>query len=279
VRVREVILDTETTGLRAGDDRICSITLLEIVDLVPTGDYLSYHINPGRPSSEGALKVHGLTDDYLKTQPPFPVIYDSAKLFLGDSTLVGHNLSFDQKFVCADSGDKRFGAPGICTLALARQAKGQGGFGAGNKLDDLVKQFGIMDLRAATGEHGAFIDCLLTAQVYYALRTGGLDRRILDAIANILKFEELDVDLSQQSPSRTGLPSATENGPADLTPNVRNLSGRDRENIQRPAGVHHAHEAGRAEPVRAATGNRQGGSGGNLDRVTAQLRDAIAELP
>jgi DNA polymerase III subunit epsilon len=281
--VREVILDTETTGFRAGDDRICSISLLEIVDLVPTGEYVTLFVNPGRPSSEGALKVHQLTDEFLSKMPPFQKVYPAIKKFVGDARLVGHNLPFDQRFVCADSGDTRFATPGACTLALAKDAKAKVIAGApadwaGNKLDDLVRQFGIMDLRAATSEHGSFIDCLLTAQVYYALRTGGLDHRILQAVANILKFEDIDVDLSKQSPSRTGLPPATENGPAPVAANIRDVGGRDRENIQRPAGVHHAPEAGRAEPVRAAAGDRQGGSGGNLDRVTAQLRDVIAGL-
>lgn len=281
--MREIVLDCETTGFRAGDDRICSITLLEIVNLVPTGEYVSFHVNPGRPSSEGALKVHGLTDAFLAKCPPFAEIYPGVKTFLGDARLVGHNLPFDQRFVCADSGDTRFGAPGACTLEIAKRVKSQVVAGdmskfVGNKLDDLVRQFEIIDLRAATGEHGSFIDCLLTAQVYYALRTGGLDRRILAAIANILKFEDIDVDLSKQSTGRTGLPPATENGTAHIPENVRYVGGRDRQDVQRPAGVHHAHEAGRAEPVRPAAGDRPVSSGSDSDRVTSQLRAAIAGL-
>ena len=204
---------------------------------MPTGEYLSFHVNPGRSSSKGAFEVHQLTDEFLATCQPFVDHYPAIKQFLGNARLIGHNLPFDQRFVCADSGDTRFAAPGTCTLVLAKDAKSRVPASpqwTGNKLDDLVRQFGIIDLRAATGEHGAFIDCLLTAQVHYALRTGGLDHRILMAIANILKFEDLDVDLSKQSPRRTGLPPATEARPAAVPPVVRSVSGRDGQDIQRP---------------------------------------------
>ena len=278
--IREVVIDTETTGFKAGDDKIVSITLLELEDLVPTGRHLSYYVNPGRPSSEGALKVHQLTEDFLNTQPKFSVVAHGLYDFLAKSTAVGHNVSFDLGFLAAEFDAAIGVCPCItstCTLALAREAKGQGNRGAGNKLDDLVKQFGITDLRAATGQHGSFVDVLLTAQVYYALRTGGLDRRILDAIAKFVK-EELDVDLGHQSPRRTGLPTPAQADAAPVPSDIRDLSGRDRQNLQRSASVHHADEAGRAKPGSTAPGNSPGGGRSHVDRVSETLRTTLAGL-
>lgn len=282
--MRQIVMDTETTGFKAGEDKIVSITLLELIDRIPTGAYVSHYVNPGRPSSPGALAVHGLTDDFLATQPSLKAVAESLISFLGeDSWLVGHNLQFDQRFICAELKDagfhyEAFGKDGVCTLAMARLAKGQGAFGKGNKLDDLVAQFGIADLRKATGQHGSFVDALLTAQVYYALRSGGLNRRILDAIAAIVK-SEFDVDLGQQSEISTGLPAAAQADAAAIPADVRSVGGRNAEVIQRPAPVHHAAPSRSTGSGVTAAGSRSGISGPSAVVSAAdRLRMVIAGL-
>jgi DNA polymerase-3 subunit epsilon len=281
--MRQIVLDTETTGFKAGQDRIVSVTLLELVNRVPTGQYQSYYVNPqGVKSSEGAFNAHKLTDDFLATQPTFEVIADGLVSFLGDSPLVGHNLNFDQRFMIAELQEvglsfDTFAKPGTCTLEMARAAKGQGQFGKGNKLDDLVSQFGIKDLRVATGQHGSFVDTLLTAQVYYALRHGTLTRNILDAIARIVK-EEFDVDLGKQSESSTGLPATAKADAPGLPAYVRGVSGRDAEVVQRPAAVHHAAPSGSAGSRVTTAGDRSvSGRDLRVTSATDKLRAILAE--
>lgn len=173
VNMREIVCDTETTGLNPAIDRIVSLALIELVDAAPTGQYKHYYVNPQRESSPGALKVHGLTAEFLRDKPLFSDIAGSVLDFIGGARLVIHNAQFDAAFLREEFARARPRAPGIlttlCTLDRARQLYGQKPAIGGNKLDHLVARYGIRDLRAETGNHGALIDALLLVNVYRGL--------------------------------------------------------------------------------------------------------------
>lgn len=280
--MRQIIYDCETTGFKAGDDRIVSIALVELNDMVPSEAYMHAFANPApKASSEGALKVHGLTSEFLAGHPKFPQFAASIRDFIGESPLIGHNEKFDRAFLNAEfqaAGYKPLLNPAVCTLALARGAKGQGSYGAGNKLDDLVFQLGIMDLRSATGKHGALIDALLTAQVYFAMRTGSLTSAILDPIARIVK-EEYGVGISITGSGRTGILASAKAVAADVRADVRAQRGGDRQDIQRSAAVHNAAATGQSKSVGPAAGDRPGSSRAEIiSYASAGLEAALREI-
>ena len=162
------MLDTETTGFSAPmGDRIVSLALIELVDRLPTGKFLYKFVNPGRDSSPGALKVHGLTTEFLADKPRFSEIAEEVMDFVQRDTLVAHNAQFDRGFLKEEM--RHLGAvlgyfenPWVCTKQVAQK---RFGFRAGNRLDDLVARFGIRDLRAELGFHGALIDAILLTAV------------------------------------------------------------------------------------------------------------------
>lgn len=174
--MREVVIDTETTGLdpQAGH-RIVEIACVELVHHVPSGRRLQRYVNPERDMPADALAVHGLTAEFLMSQPPFAAIADEVLAFIGDDRLVIHNAEFDLAFLNAELA--RLGrAPLACqfvdTLAVARRRFP----GAPASLDALCRRFAI-DL-SARDLHGAAVDCELLAGVYIELLGGrqpGLD--------------------------------------------------------------------------------------------------------
>ena len=166
--MREIILDTETTGLdpKTGD-RIIEIGCIEIYDRRPTGREFHAFINPERDVPAEAQAVHGLSTAFLKDKPLFAKVAQEFLSFIEEDTLVIHNAPFDMAFLNFELG--RMGQKPIAmdrvvdTLALARRK-----FPAGpNKLDALCKRYGV-DLSKRT-KHGAIIDCLLLAEVYIEL--------------------------------------------------------------------------------------------------------------
>lgn len=163
--MREVVLDTETTGLDPlQGDRVVELGCIEIVNFIPTGRHWHSYFNPEREVPEEALKVHGLTSTFLQDKPPFAARADDFLAFIEDAPLVIHNAAFDIAFVNAELA--RLGRPPIGmervvdTLALARRKHP----GAANSLDALCRRYRI-DL-AARDKHGALIDCELLACVY-----------------------------------------------------------------------------------------------------------------
>jgi DNA polymerase III subunit epsilon len=169
--MREIVLDTETTGLDpAAGDRIVEIGAVELVNGLPTGASWHRYINPERPMPPGAFAVHGLGDDFLRDKPVFAAVRDAFLGFIADAPLVIHNAAFDIGFLDAELG--RSGAPplgrgrAVCTLEMARARFP----GAGNSLDALCRRFGI-DL-SGRDLHGALLDARLLAEVYLEL-TGG----------------------------------------------------------------------------------------------------------
>jgi DNA polymerase III subunit epsilon len=169
--MREIILDTETTGLDpATGDRIVEIGCVESLNHIPTGESFHRYINPERDMPEEAFRIHGLGTPFLSEQPVFAAIVDDFLDFIGDASLVIHNAKFDMKFINAELA--LLGRPqldmarAIDTVALARRRYP----GAQASLDALCRRFEI-DL-SAREKHGALLDAELLAEVYLELRGG-----------------------------------------------------------------------------------------------------------
>ena len=169
--MREIVLDTETTGLSPETgDRIVEIGCVELFNHVPTGKTFQTYLNPERPMDVGAQEIHGLTDDFLLNQPIFLKIVDEFLSFIGESTLIIHNAEFDLAFM--NSELKRIGGKNIeferviDTLAVARKKFP----GAQNNLDALCRRFNIDNSRRNL--HGALLDSEILAEVYLELIGG-----------------------------------------------------------------------------------------------------------
>jgi DNA polymerase III subunit epsilon len=169
--MREIIFDTETTGLSPlTGDRMVEIGCVELFNRVETGRTFHAYFNPCRPMPSGAEAVHGLSDVFLSDKPLFGDRCEELLEFIGDSKLIAHNASFDFGFLNHELG--HCGRPLVCmtrmvdTLAIARQRHP----GAKHSLDALCTRFGVD--RSLRVKHGALIDAQLLAQVYIEL-TGG----------------------------------------------------------------------------------------------------------
>lgn len=169
--MREIILDTETTGFEPSEGhRLVEIGCVEMINGVPTGATFHKYVNPERDMPIAAFNVHGLSGEFLADKPLFGEIIDAFLDFIGESRLVIHNAIFDMKFINAELGRlKRPAVPldrVVDTLALARRK--YPGSRAG--LDELCSRFGIDTTRRV--KHGALLDAELLAEVYIEL-TGG----------------------------------------------------------------------------------------------------------
>ncbi len=169
--MREIVLDTETTGLSPeGGDRLVEIGCVELTNLVPTGRTYHQYINPERPMSADAEAVHGLGDAFLADKPTFAEIVDGFLTFIDDAKLVIHNASFDMAFLNAEL--RRMSLPplpdnrAVDTLKIARQRYP----GAQASLDALCRRFGIDNSQRDL--HGALLDAQLLADVYLELKGG-----------------------------------------------------------------------------------------------------------
>jgi DNA polymerase-3 subunit epsilon len=169
--MREIVFDTETTGLDpAGGDRIVEIGCVEMMNRAETGRHFHAYFNPERSMPPGAEAVHGLSDIFLSDKPRFPERAEEFLEFIEDSPLVAHNAGFDFGFLNHELG--HCGRPIVCTsrmvdtLALARSRHP----GAKHSLDALCTRFGVD--RSRRVKHGALLDAQLLAQVYIEL-TGG----------------------------------------------------------------------------------------------------------
>lgn len=168
--MREIVLDTETTGLDPGDGhRVVEIACIELLHHIPSGRRFQRYVNPEREMPQEALAIHGLTDEFLSQQPSFSSMADELLAFLGDDVVVSHNAEFDIGFLNAELARLRrapLGCVQVDTLALARQRFP----GAPASLDALCRRFAIdLSLRE---KHGAEIDCELLASVYLGLLGG-----------------------------------------------------------------------------------------------------------
>ncbi|HTV36913.1 MAG TPA: DNA polymerase III subunit epsilon [Xanthobacteraceae bacterium] len=166
--MREIVFDTETTGLDAMQgDRLVEIGCIELVNRFPTGKTFHSYFNPQRDMPEQAFKIHGLSVEFLKDKPLFGEKMDELIAFLGDAQLVAHNAMFDLGFLNAEL--ERAGGLAvhreriIDTLLIARR-KHPGG---ANRLDDLCARYAIDNSRRT--KHGALLDAELLAEVYVEL--------------------------------------------------------------------------------------------------------------
>lgn len=169
--MREIVLDTETTGLDPQDGhRVVEIGAVELWNQVPTGETYHQYINPERDMPEEAFAVHGIGLDFLADKPRFAEIVDDFLTFVGDAKLVIHNAGFDMRFLNAElDWAGRALLPmdqAIDTLAIARQRFP----GSPASLDALCRRFGIDNSRRE--KHGALLDSEILAEVYLEL-TGG----------------------------------------------------------------------------------------------------------
>ena len=171
---RELVLDTETTGLdpRTGH-RLIEVACLELEDFIPTGRSFHRYIHPGREIDPEAQAVHGISLDFLLDKPRFEEVCDEFLEFVADAPLIAHNAGFDRNFVNHELGaaNRRLlpDAQWIDTLAMAQKRFP----GMYNSLDALCKRFKIS--LAEREKHGALIDCRLLAAVYLEL-SGGRER-------------------------------------------------------------------------------------------------------
>ena len=169
--MREIVLDTETTGLDpAVGHRIVEVACIELINRVPSGRHFQSYINPERDMPEEAFRIHGLSAEFLSTQPVFAEVLESFLEFLGDGSLVIHNAEFDLKFLNTEMA--RIERPGledfnvVDTVALARRKFP----GASASLDALCRRFGIDNSEREL--HGALLDTQLLAAVYLELMGG-----------------------------------------------------------------------------------------------------------
>jgi len=166
---REIVLDTETTGLVPGGDRIVEIGCVELINHIPTGRHFHVYINPERDVPEEAFRVHGLSTEFLRDKPLFAAEADNFLEFIGDGTLVIHNAQFDIGFLNFEL--ERVGKPSlrnvvIDTVEVARERHP----GARVSLDALCKHYGIDNSRRVL--HGALLDSEILADVYLELIGG-----------------------------------------------------------------------------------------------------------
>ena len=177
---RQIVLDTETTGLNAKlGDRVIEIGCLELLNRRPTDNHFHHYLNPERASEEGAVRVHGISDEFLLDKPRFREIAAEFIEYIRGAELIIHNAPFDVEFLeqelalaklpplmqhCAGVRD---------TLKLAKELHP----GKKNSLDALCDRYGVNNARRTL--HGALLDAELLAEVYLAM-TRGQDSLVMD---------------------------------------------------------------------------------------------------
>ena len=182
--MRQIFLDTETTGLSPeSGDRVIELGCIEMDGRRLTGRHLHFYFNPERRNSEDAVKVHGLTDEFLADKPLFASIVDEFIEFVRDAEIIIHNAAFDVGFLNKEF--ERVGLPPLRTfvsevtdtLAMAKQVYP----GKRNSLDALCDRFGVD--RSNRTFHGAKLDAQLLADVYINL-SRGQDALLIDVASN-----------------------------------------------------------------------------------------------
>lgn len=171
---RQIVLDTETTGLEVGSGhRLIEIGCVELIDRRPSGRTFQRYLNPERAIDAGAVAVHGITDDFLRDKPRFAEIVDDFVSFIEGAEVLIHNAAFDTAFI--DDELKRAGAKYgrmaecaviVDTLELARRKYP----GQKNTLDALCKRLGVDNSRREV--HGALLDAHLLCDVWIAMTAG-----------------------------------------------------------------------------------------------------------
>ena len=204
--MREIVLDTETTGFDPlQGHRVVEIGCVELLNHMPTGKTYQVYLNPERAVPTEATMVHGLTDEFLEKQPLFAEVVEVFLLFIGDAPLIIHNASFDMNFLNAELS--RLGFPklpmdrAIDTVTMARRMFP----GAPASLDALCKRFGVDT--SSRQLHGALLDSRLLADVYLELRGG---RQPDLAITNKVTEEEETIEIKKREHRVARVFAATE---------------------------------------------------------------------
>ena len=205
--MREIVLDTETTGLDPlQGHRIVEIGCVELHNHISTGQTFHVYLNPERDVPSEAAMVHGLTDEFLADKPIFSQQVDDFLSFIADSQLIIHNAAFDMSFINAEltrCGYKRLSMERTTdTVAMARKKFP----GAPASLDSLCKRFGV-DL-STRKLHGALLDSQLLAEVYLELR-GGRQPDLAIAVTEQVSTE-VQVRAREHRPPRPHAPSDAE---------------------------------------------------------------------
>ena len=178
--MRQIVLDTETTGLSAeGGDRIIEIGCVELVARKLTGNNKHFYLNPERDSHEDALKVHGISNEFLRDKPKFAAVADELVEYLSGAEIIIHNAAFDVSFLNKEL--ELLGRPAFTTfvaqvtdtLAMAKEMYP----GKRNSLDALCDRLGVDN--SSRTLHGALLDAELLADVYINL-TRGQDALLID---------------------------------------------------------------------------------------------------
>jgi DNA polymerase III subunit epsilon len=205
--MRQIVLDTETTGLSAeAGDRIIEIGCVELVNRKLTGRNFHYYLNPERESHEDALKVHGITNEFLQDKPKFAQVVDEFIAYVQDAEIIIHNANFDLGFLNKEL--ELLGRPPFRdhvshvrdTLAMAKDIYP----GKRNSLDALCDRLGVSN--AARTLHGALLDAELLADVYINL-TRGQDALLmetetgLDSSGNAIKMDFTQLKLKVIAPN------------------------------------------------------------------------------
>ena len=179
--MRQIVLDTETTGLNPETgDRLIEIGCVELVGRKLTGNNRHYYVNPGRSSSEEALRVHGISDEFLKDKPRFEQIVEELLAYVAGAEIIIHNAPFDVGFLDKElelTGRGRFRSfvgSVTDTLVMAKEMYP----GKRNSLDALCDRLGVDN--SSRTLHGALLDAELLADVYINL-TRGQDALLIDA--------------------------------------------------------------------------------------------------
>lgn len=191
--MRQVVLDTETTGLEPKQGhRIIEIGALELVDRQLTGRQFHVYINPDREIDQGALEVHGITEEFLRDKPRFADIADDLLAFADGAELVIHNAPFDIGFIDNElslAGHQHASITAVATildtLELARDLHP----GQRNSLDALCKRYAVDN--SSRSLHGALLDAEILAEVYLAMTGGQTDLSLsLEGVAAASEDEE-----------------------------------------------------------------------------------------
>jgi DNA polymerase-3 subunit epsilon len=199
--MREIVLDTETTGLDPNEGhRLVEIGGIELYNCIPTGQVFHRYIDPQRDVPESAYEVHGLSREFLTGKPLFEHVAEDFLAFVGDAKLVIHNAEFDMRFLNAELqriGRSRIGFErAVDTLALARRRHP----GLSNSLDALCARYGIDNSRRT--KHGALLDAEILAEVYAELN-GGRQAALVLATGDI-RIDRPDVIVVRQRPQPLG---------------------------------------------------------------------------
>lgn len=211
---RQVVLDTETTGIRVEDGhRVIEIGCWEMIDRKLTGKYFHHYVNPERDVEMGALAVHGITQDFLKDKPTFKHIVDDFITFIKGAELIIHNAPFDVAFL---NNELLLVSQGfnpitdycqvVDTLQLARRIH----VGQRNNLDALCKRYRIDNTKREL--HGALLDASLLAQIYLAM-TGGQGNffeSLNDVVTPQIKKNMTTTNVVQQKRNLVVIPATEE---------------------------------------------------------------------